>query len=57
MDAAGVAPYLQAPIVFCRNAFIYFSRDSVKSVVATYAEHMPTPGFLCVGACRNRCSP
>jgi len=50
MDAAGVAPYLQAPIVFCRNAFIYFSRDSVKSVVATYAEHMPTPGFLCVGA-------
>jgi chemotaxis protein methyltransferase CheR len=45
-----VAPYLQAPIVFCRNAFIYFSPSSVKAVVANCAEHMPTPGFLCVGA-------
>jgi len=50
MAAREVAPYLQAPIVFCRNAFIYFSPSSVKAVVATCAEHMPTPGYLCVGA-------
>ena len=50
MAANEVAPYLQAPIVFCRNAFIYFSPTSVKEVAATCAQHMPTPGYLCVGA-------
>lgn len=50
MAEAEVAPYLQAPIVFCRNAFIYFSPRSVKAVVAKYAEYMPAPGYLCVGA-------
>jgi|SRR6185436_3738087 len=44
------APYLQSPIVFCRNAFIYFSPQSVRSVVAHFAESMPSPGYLCVGA-------
>ncbi|HEX3703047.1 MAG TPA: CheR family methyltransferase [Vicinamibacterales bacterium] len=50
MAPEDVAPYLQAPIVFCRNAFIYFSPRTVQTVVATYAERMPTPGYLCVGA-------
>jgi chemotaxis protein methyltransferase CheR len=45
-----VAPYLHCPLVFCRNAFIYFSPQSVKAVVAHYAERMPSPGYLCVGA-------
>lgn len=49
MSATEVAPYLHASIVFCRNAFIYFSPHSVKAVVAKYAECMPAPGYLCVG--------
>lgn len=37
-------------IVFCRNAFIYFSPDSVRAVVKTFEDAMPTPGYLFVGA-------
>ena len=39
-----------SPVIFCRNAFIYFSPQSVRRVVRTFAETMPTPGFLFVGA-------
>jgi len=46
-DAAIVA---LSDIVFCRNVFIYFSDEGVKRVVKTFADHMPTPGYLCVGA-------
>jgi chemotaxis protein methyltransferase CheR len=45
-----VAPYARAPIVFCRNAFIYFSPQAIKRVVAQLAASMPTPAYLCVGA-------
>ena len=45
-----VVRYLHCPIVFCRNAFIYFSPPAVQAVVAHYASRMPTPGYLCVGA-------
>jgi chemotaxis protein methyltransferase CheR len=45
-----VAPYLQCPVVFCRNAFIYFSPPAVRTVVAHFADRMPSPGYLCVGA-------
>jgi chemotaxis protein methyltransferase CheR len=44
------APYARSPIVFCRNAFIYFSPQAIKRVVAQFAALMPSPGFLCVGA-------
>jgi chemotaxis protein methyltransferase CheR len=45
-----VAPYARAPIVFCRNAFIYFSPQAIKRVVAQLAASMPAPAYLCVGA-------
>jgi chemotaxis protein methyltransferase CheR len=45
-----VAPFARSPIVFCRNAFIYFSPQAVKRVVDNFATLMPTPGYLCVGA-------
>jgi chemotaxis protein methyltransferase CheR len=50
MTPEEVAPYARFPIVFCRNAFIYFSPQAVKRVVAQFAESMPRPGYLCVGA-------
>jgi chemotaxis protein methyltransferase CheR len=40
-------------IVFCRNAFIYFSPQSVRRVVDTLAETMPAPAYLCVGAAES----
>jgi chemotaxis protein methyltransferase CheR len=43
-------PYATSPIVFCRNAFIYFSRQSVSRVVDAFADLMPAPGFLFLGA-------
>jgi chemotaxis protein methyltransferase CheR len=45
-----VTPFAGCPIVFCRNAFIYFSPQAIRKVVDRFAALMPTPGYLCVGA-------
>ena len=45
-----VAAARAQPVVFCRNVFIYFSADSVHKVAETFADAMPTPGYLFVGA-------
>jgi chemotaxis protein methyltransferase CheR len=50
MDPDDVAPFARSPIVFCRNAFIYFSPQAIRRVVENFAALMPTPGYLCVGA-------
>jgi chemotaxis protein methyltransferase CheR len=44
------ALFATSPVIFCRNAFIYFSPESVKHVVEHFADRMPTPGYLFVGA-------
>jgi chemotaxis protein methyltransferase CheR len=50
MQSEDIAAFGRSPIVFCRNAFIYFSPQSVRKVVDTLATLMPAPGYLCVGA-------
>ena len=50
MQPEEVAPFARSPIVFCRNAFIYFSPQAIKRVVGTFAALIPVPGYLCVGA-------
>ena len=50
MDAEAVGAYATARVIFCRNAFIYFSADAIRRVVASFAAAMPNPGYLCVGA-------
>ncbi len=50
MAADEVAPFARFPIVFCRNAFIYFSPQAITRVVEQFGATMPTPGYLCVGA-------
>jgi len=50
MQPADIAMFARSPIVFCRNAFIYFSPQSVRRVVDTLAAMMPEPAYLCVGA-------
>lgn len=39
-----------APIVLCRNVFIYFSERTIRQVVGWFAEAMPSPGYLGIGA-------
>jgi len=50
MSPEEVAPLARCPIVFCRNAFIYFSQQAIKRVVDNFGTLMPAPGYLCVGA-------
>ena len=45
-----VARHGNAPIVFCRNVFIYFSDRSIRRTLDTLAQLMPEPAYLCVGA-------
>jgi chemotaxis protein methyltransferase CheR len=40
----------RAPVIFCRNVFIYFSAETIARVVRHFAERMPPGGHLCVGA-------
>jgi chemotaxis protein methyltransferase CheR len=39
-----------APIIFCRNVFIYFSPEAIRRTVHSFAEQMPAGGHLFVGA-------
>jgi chemotaxis protein methyltransferase CheR len=45
-----VGPRARVPVIFCRNVFIYFSEARVKQVVNRFAQAMPAPGYLCLGA-------
>ena len=40
-------------VIFCRNVFIYFSEATIRKVVRMYAERMPRPGYLFVGAAES----
>lgn len=42
-------PLATADVVFCRNVFIYFSRDSIRRVLQVLHDHMSSPGYLFVG--------
>jgi chemotaxis protein methyltransferase CheR len=43
----------RSPIVFCRNVFIYFSEATVRKTLQVYAECMPRPGYLFLGAAES----
>jgi chemotaxis protein methyltransferase CheR len=49
MDEAAIAAYARAPVIFCRNLFIYFSPESVGRTISRFHQHMPVPGYLFVG--------
>lgn len=50
VDEAQVARHGSAPVIFCRNVFIYFSEQSIRRALSTFERWMPAPGYLCVGA-------
>ena len=41
--------HASAPVIFCRNAFIYFSEATIRKTVRFFFERMPAPGYLFVG--------
>lgn len=45
-----IADLVSAPVVFCRNVFIYFSPGSIRRTVERMAAAMPSGGHLFVGA-------
>jgi chemotaxis protein methyltransferase CheR len=49
MDTDTVAAHARAPIVLCRNLFIYFSERSILRAIEALARVMPRPGYLCLG--------
>ena len=49
MNEGEIAGLAAAPVIFCRNVFIYFSQHSIAKAVDVFARHMPEPGFLFVG--------
>lgn len=49
-NAAEIATCSQAPVIFCRNVFIYFSTTAIQRAVSRFAEGMPDNGHLFVGA-------
>ena len=51
--AEDVAPLATADVIFCRNLFIYFNETTIRLVADRFADAMPTPGFLCVGAAES----
>lgn len=44
-----IATLARAPIIFCRNVFLYFSKDSIRRTVQTFGSSMQSPGYLFVG--------
>lgn len=49
-EESEIAQLAQAAVIFCRNVFIYFSETMIRKVVNSFYGHMPTPGYLFVGA-------
>ena len=45
-----VRRHASAPIIVCRNVFIYFSDESIRRTLGVFERAMPVPGYLCVGA-------
>jgi chemotaxis protein methyltransferase CheR len=46
---AEVASMARAPIIFCRNVFLYFSPDAIRRTVHSFGERMASPGYLFTG--------
>lgn len=50
MNEDQLARHASAPVILCRNVFIYFSDRSIRRVLDVFERSMPSPGYLCVAA-------
>jgi len=48
-----VSRHATAPVIVCRNVFIYFSDRSIRRAVGVFEQQMPSPGYLCIGAAES----
>src|SRR5579862_6120739 len=48
-SAEDMAAHARNPVIFCRNAFIYFSPSGIRTVTDLLATMMHTPGYLFLG--------
>lgn len=53
IDERAVATFATAPVIFCRNVFIYFSDDMIRKTVRMFAQRMPNPGYLFIAAAES----
>lgn len=53
MEESEIGSLATAPIIFCRNVFIYFSENAIRKTLKLFNEHMPRPGFLFVAAAES----
>jgi len=49
-SASDIKRHASSDVIFCRNVFMYFSDDAIRSAVKLFAEFMSPEGFLFVGA-------
>ena len=45
-----VRPFATCDVIFCRNVFIYFSDDAIRSTVKVFSRYMSADGYLFLGA-------
>lgn len=53
MNEAEVAPLAAAHVIFCRNVFIYFSDQTIRRTVRSFAANIRPPGYLFVAAAES----
>jgi len=42
--------YATADVIFCRNVFIYFADEAIRSVLRVFSKNMPPDGYVFLGA-------
>ena len=45
-----VRPFAACDVIFCRNVFIYFSDEAIRSTVRVFSQNMSPDGYLFLGA-------
>lgn len=53
VNASEIAPLVTAPFIFCRNVFIYFAEETIARTLRMFAQGMPRPAHLFVGAAES----
>jgi len=49
VNRSQISMYATVPFIFCRNVFIYFSSETIRRVVRTFADYIQRPAYLFVG--------
>jgi chemotaxis protein methyltransferase CheR len=52
-DRSDIESLSRTRVIFCRNALIYFSESTIRKLVSTFADCMPEPGYLFLGAAES----